>query len=138
MLECLLGPILIDFGPQNRPRPGHHSGTNSGRGGPGSSWRRSFVFLSLLASFWGPPRPLQTSPGTSHTPPNPPPADFGSIFDQFSTLAGIKKQAKSLEGCSFLDLADFGSICDRFLIDLGSFLGRFWSLLDPQTRPRRP
>ena len=34
MLECLVGAILIDFGPPNRPRPEHHSGKNSGRGVP--------------------------------------------------------------------------------------------------------
>ena len=135
MLECFLGTILIDFGLQNRPRLQHHSRENPGRGRPSSSWRRSFVFLSLLASLWEPLRPFRPLPDPSKIHPNLPAADFGSFFDQFTVLAGIKKQAKSLEGYSFLDFSCFSiwlfsgvhfrSIFDRSGIVLGSIMFDF-------------
>ena len=52
MLRPIFGPILVGFGLQNRPQPGHHSGGNFVRGAPGSSWRCCFAFLSLLVPFW--------------------------------------------------------------------------------------
>ena len=49
-----LTSILIDFGLQNRPRPGLYSEENLVQGVPGSSWGCCFAFLSLLAPSWNP------------------------------------------------------------------------------------